>query len=128
MGRRSRELQQRRHLGAPTTEITAESLARRIRDGGYDNRLTDLADAINDRAQTLRDERNEQARRHLHVGCRVRILDNVKPLYLVGQVGEIHEIDHDHVIVCLDNPIGKFTDGHIQCTPTNLEPLSPQQP
>lgn len=57
----------------------------------------------------------------LSIGARVRLNGTVSPRYLQGQRGEVHEIDGNHVVVCLDAPLGRFTSGHVRCSPLSLE-------
>jgi hypothetical protein len=52
---------------------------------------------------------------------RVCIGDQVKPQYLRGETGTIHEIDGDVVVVYLDRAVGKFTSRHTSCSPEMLE-------
>jgi len=59
----------------------------------------------------------------LAVGDRVRVDGHVAPGYLQGRTETIHEIDHSTVTVCLDTPVGRFTDGHIACNPRVLHPI-----
>ncbi len=61
--------------------------------------------------------------RLVHHG-RVRIGNTAKPQYLRGLTGEVHEIHNDFVLVCFDEPVGRFTDGHISCPPQLLEPIA----
>jgi hypothetical protein len=49
--------------------------------------------------------------------------NQVTPQYLRGTTGEIHELADNLVTVCLDTPVGKFTSGHIRCSPEMLEPI-----
>ena len=97
-----------------------------ILDGILDDRLPGLIDAINQRLRTLDEAETAAARRRLRVEDRVRLDDRVTPQYLRGRLGTIHDIDDDYIVVCLDNPVGKFTSGHVRCNPRNLEPLGPE--
>jgi hypothetical protein len=105
----------------PVTDTPDNTLADRIRHGHLDRELPTLIEAINHRARTLGDLRTSSALARLSVGTRVRVNGPVRPRYLQGQSGEVHDIDVNHVVVCLDNPIGRFTSGHISCSPTILE-------
>jgi hypothetical protein len=58
----------------------------------------------------------------LHVGGRVTIGATAQPKYLRGQTGEVHEIDGDMAVVCLDTPVGRFTSGHVRCPVELLVP------
>lgn len=132
MGKSSR--QRRAGPNAPNTKPARTSavaedhdsaLAARIATGGLDAELPALIDAINDRLRTIDDQRTRDARGRLHLHDRVRLNDNVNPRYLIGQTGEIHEINDDYIVVHLDRPVGRFTNGHIRCAPTGLDPLHP---
>jgi hypothetical protein len=105
-------------------DISAETLAARIRDGHLDAELPALIEAINQRLLILEERRTRQALAQLSIGTRVRINDTVKPRYLQGQHGEVHDIDGEHIVVCLDTPTGRFTSGHIRCSPLALEPIN----
>jgi hypothetical protein len=104
--------------GSDTNENT---LIDRIRHGHLDHDLPALIEAINHRIRVLNDLRTSQALARLSVGTRVRVNGPVSPRYLQGQSGEIHEINTNRVLVCLDKPVGRFTDGHISCSPIILE-------
>jgi len=81
-----------------------------------------MIEAINDRMADLQRIKTERALAHLSVGARVIITSSAKPQYLRGQTGEVHDIDGDTVIVCLDKPLGKFRSGHVRCAPSLLMP------
>lgn len=109
---------------ATTTTPTLEQL---IVDGVFDQRLPALIDAINHRLRAIDDAESVAARQRLHVGDRVRHNDRVKPKYLEGHAGTIHEIHDDYIVVCLDHPIGRFTSGHVRSHPRTLEPITELQ-
>lgn len=87
---------------------SAEGLIARIRDGQLDGQLPVLIDAINQRARVLADLQLRQSLARISVGARVRLNTNVNPRYLQGKHGEVHDIDGEHVVVCLDVPVGRF--------------------
>ena len=72
-------------------------------------------------ARVLADLKLRQSLARTSVGARVRLNANVNPRYLQGQHGEVHDIDGEHVVVCLDVPVGRFTSGHIRCSPLSLD-------
>ncbi len=112
---------------APTTTATP-TLEQLIVDGVLDQRLPALIDAINHRLGIIDDAESSAVRQRLHVGGRVRLNDRVKPKYLEGQAGTVHEIHDDFIVVCLDQPVGRFTGGHVRSHPRPLEPITePQQ-
>jgi hypothetical protein len=66
-------------------------------------------------------KRRQAALARIALHDRVRIGDRVKPQYLRGETGTIHEIDGDVVVVYLDRAVGKFTSRHTSCSPEMLE-------
>lgn len=105
----------------PATGPTHDDLAGRVLSGELDTELPVLIEAINRRWKIIQDQRTATAMATLRVGDRVRIGHDVSPQYLHGRHGEVHQIDHDHVVVCLDTPVGRFKSGHVRCPPTALE-------
>lgn len=97
----------------------------RISSGALDAELPRLIDAINARVQTVTDQRTRQALAQLSVGARVRLNHTVSPRYLHGCCGEVHDIDGDHIVVCLDVPVGRFSSGHVRCSPLALDRIGP---
>ncbi len=100
---------------------SADRLIARIRDGQLDGQLPALIDVINQRARVLAGLKLRQSLARISVGARVRLNANVNPRYLQGQHGEVHDVDGEHVVVCLDVPVGRFTSGHIRCSPLSLD-------
>lgn len=88
-----------------------------------DDEIPRLIEAINYRNAELERERAETARARLHVGAHVVIGPTASPKYLRGQTGVVHEMRQESVTVCLDHPVGRFTDGHISCPPQLLRPV-----
>jgi hypothetical protein len=107
---------------AAHTDIDAVVAA--IIDGHFDHDLPAIVEAINDRRRLIDTDQTRQALQRLRTGARVRIDNHVKPQYLQGLTGTIHQIDGTAVTVCLDTPVGRFTDGHISCSPRVLHPLT----
>ena len=108
----------------PTTHTpSTSSIAEQIRSGALDDEIPNLIAAINSRNAELDRRRAEEARARLSVGDRVILGATASPKYLRGQTGEIHELLRDSVVVCLDHPIGRFTDRHITCPPQLLTPV-----
>jgi hypothetical protein len=105
----------KRHGGA--------SLAREIVAGALDDRLDELMAAIDTRLAELARLRSEHVLARLRPGTRVVIGAVAEPKYLRGQAGEVHEIDGDVVVVCLDAPVGRFTSGHVRCPAWLIEPV-----
>jgi hypothetical protein len=124
MAKRSRNQPHRpvpARAGSGDDNDSTERLIARIRDGHLDSQLPALIDVINQRARTLSNLQVRRSLAQLSVGTRVRLNSNVKPRYLQGQSGEVHELDGEQVVVCLDAPVGRFTSGHIRCSPLSLE-------
>ncbi len=110
-------------ISTPGRLVASPSVAEQVRQGLLDDLLPELIDAINARTAELARLRTERALERLSVGSRVVISGEAKPQYLRGQSGEVHEIDGDVVVVCLDTPVGRFTSGHVRCPPGLLVPL-----
>lgn len=96
-------------------------LAGRARSGELDDELPGLIEAITERMRVIEERRTAEVLATLAIGERVRLTDQVKPRYLAGATGEVHMIEADHVVVCLDTPVGRFKSGHIDCPPGILE-------
>ncbi|HWG72565.1 MAG TPA: hypothetical protein VG184_00775 [Acidimicrobiales bacterium] len=94
----------------------SEIIRSAISDGHLDDALPALVDAINDRRRRAQRDQTRRALQHLSVGTRVRLDEPVRPPYLQGCTGTIHQIDGSTVVVSLDTPVGRFTDGHISCS------------
>ena len=94
-----------------------------FRRGQLDVDMREIIDNINMRTETIARERTQSAMARLALHARVRFADRVTPQYLRAMTGEIHEISDDKVLVCLDTPVGRFTDGHVRCSPEMLEPI-----
>lgn len=109
----------------PGTGPAHDDLADRVLSGELDTELPVLIEAINRRWKIIHDQRTAAAMAKLRVGDRVRIGHDVSPQYLHGRHGEVHQIDHDQVVVCLDTPVGRFKSGHVRCPPTALERAEP---
>jgi len=101
----------------------AAPLLNAISSGQLDSALPPLIEAINARVATLARLRHQAAAERIVLHGRVRVSNSAKPQYLRGLVGEVHELDGDDVVVCLDEPVGRFTSGHIRCSPELLEPI-----
>lgn len=108
-----------------TTESSIASVLARIRCGALDAELPGLMDAIDARLQTVAALTSRRVLAVLSVGTRVRLNHTVSPRYLHGCCGEVHDIDGDHIVVCLDEPVGRFSSGHVRCSPLALELIGP---
>jgi hypothetical protein len=109
------------HPAPPPPDIDA--LVAAIHAGRLDEDLPALVDAITERRARTEIEQTRRALQALSVGTRVRLDQHVRPRYLQGATGTIHQIDRTTVIVSLDTPVGRFTDGHINCSPRVLQPI-----
>lgn len=81
-----------------------DALVAAIHDGRLDDDLPALVDAINDRHRLIDSDQTRRALQHLTVGTRVRLDEHVRPRYLQGCTGTIHQIDSITVVVSLDTP------------------------
>ena len=95
----------------------AGSILAAIENGQLDDQLSALGEAINDRNRRIAADQARCALQQLSVGSCVRLDDHVSPRHLQGHTGTIHQIDRSTVTVCLDTPVGRFTDAHISCSP-----------
>jgi hypothetical protein len=106
--------------GSPST-LMQHDIAGRVRSGELDDELPSLVEAITWRMRLIEERRAAEVLATLVVGEHVRISGQVKPRYLEGATGEVHIIEADHVVVCLNTPIGRFKNGHINCPPGILK-------
>ncbi|MGH9047645.1 MAG: hypothetical protein ACRDVW_10085 [Acidimicrobiales bacterium] len=105
------------------TPPPAETILAAIEAGQLDDQLPALGEAINDRNRRIAADRTRRALEQLAVGQRVRLDGHISPRYLQGRTGTIHRIDRSTVTVCLDTPVGRFTEGHISCSPRVVHPV-----
>ena len=111
-------------IGPRHTEAVEPAwLPEAILAGRLDAELPEIVTAVNARIAELERVRTERALARLSVGCKVVLTGEVKPKYLRGHTGEVHMIEDGHVVVRLDRPAGRFTEGHISCPPGALLPL-----
>jgi hypothetical protein len=94
-----------------------------IEFGVLDDHLARLGAAINNRYANLQRAEELIASSHLHVGDRMQLGHNLRPLYLHGRAVTVVEKDGDRWIVRLDEPVGRFADGDLRVSSTQLDPL-----
>jgi len=94
--------------------------------GELDAELPVLAAAITERQQLLAAAHSLITRASLRVGDRVRINHHARPLYLHGHTGTVAGFYGQSVIVCLDQPVGRFVTGELRCPPLALDRLGPE--
>lgn len=99
-----------------------ETLVGLIATGALDEHLPQLALALRQRQQQLATGHKIQALAHFTPGDRVRLTDQIRPLYLHGATGTVTGWAGQSIIVQLDTPTGRFTTGEIRCPPQGLEP------
>jgi hypothetical protein len=102
--------------------LDAKAIADAITTGELDDSLHPLGRAINERHAELAARRRAGVLARPQVGGRVTIGPTAQPKYLRGRSGEVHEIEGDMATVCLDAPVGRFTDGHLRCPAELLVP------
>lgn len=90
--------------------------------GALDEHLEEIADLVNNRIAALNAVAELVAASRLHVGDRVRLGHNLKPLYLHGKNATIIAKDGEKWIVRLDEPIGRFTNADIRLQAIQIEP------
>jgi hypothetical protein len=103
-------------------QVVVEAIAR----GELDDKLGVLGAVINERVRLLATARSMTTLASLRVGDRVRINHHAKPHYLHGQPGTVTGWAGQNVIIQLDQPVGRFTNGELRCPPLILEPLAPE--
>ncbi len=106
---------------APQHTLDTPGLIDRIAQGDLDPILPLIAPVIQQRLWLLHEANRLAALARFTVGDRVRINHTVKPAYLHGATGTVHQRVNDRMVVLLDQPVGRFRDGHIQCPPDALE-------
>jgi hypothetical protein len=102
--------------------LDVEPLFVALRMGALDDHLEQIATIVNDRLAAINAIEELIAASHLHVGDRVRIGHNLRPLYLHGRSATIVERDGEKWIVRLDEPVGRFTDADLRLYARQLEP------
>ena len=100
----------------------ATALLDALEAGLLDADLTAVIDAINERTSTIARNRTQAALAKLNLNDRVRIADQAKPQYIRSEMGTVHELNDDYVVVLLDRVVGKFTSRHLRCAPEMVEP------
>ena len=75
--------------------------------------------------ELLRAARDALLMATLRRGDRVWINHSARPLYLHGEPATVIGLADDTVVVRLDRPVGRFTNGNVRCPPGVLEPLRP---
>ncbi len=133
MGKRSRRPTSPKHraaLPAPRSNPQPAADPKRrlldaIADGELDHHLTALADAIDARRHLLHTVKAATALAALCIGDEVRINHSVTPKYLRGIHGRVIDLDDDSATICLHRPVGRFTSGHVRCTPLALAACIP---
>ena len=104
----------------------AADLIARITRGDLDTDLPHLALVIGHRLRLVEAATAAAALARFRVGDRVRINHTVKPAYLHNRCGMVAAITGQQVVVCLDEPVGRFTSGHVGCHPLALQRLGPE--
>jgi hypothetical protein len=130
MSRRSQQRRQPAALPAPVprhASVAGEPerlLLDQIAQGALDPHLTAIAQAIRARYELLQTVSSAKALAQLTVGDAVRINHHARPRYLQGLHGRVIELDHESATICLHQPVGRFTSGHVRCPPLALDKLA----
>lgn len=105
--------------------MTERSLLDTIAAGELDDHLTALAQAVEARRALLYTIRSAGALAALCPGDLVRFTHAISPRYLAGRHATVVDVDVDgsSATVRLDQPVGRFADGHVRCPPLALERL-----
>jgi hypothetical protein len=131
MSKRSQQRHRRQPaaLPAPAARHTnptgqpEQLLLDQIAQGVLDPHLTAIAQAIRARYELLQTVSSAKALAQLAVGDAVRINHHARPRYLQGLPGRIIELDEQSATICLHQPVGRFTSGHVRCPPLALDKL-----
>lgn len=102
--------------------VDIEPLLVAVLAGVLDDHLERIAKVLNARLDALRLGAELLADTRFHVGDRVRLGHNLRPLYLHGRSGTIESRRGDTWVVQLDEPVGRFTTGEVRVRSTQLEP------
>ncbi|MGH2708105.1 MAG: hypothetical protein ACRDJK_07395 [Actinomycetota bacterium] len=102
-----------------------EAIIDAIANGELDLHVEALAEVASRRVERLRAAREAVLMATLRTGDRVQINHSARPLYLHGQPATVIGLAQDTVVVRLDRPVGRFTNGEVRCPPGVLEPLWP---
>jgi hypothetical protein len=118
-------------MAVPATATTGghdvDALISAIADGELDPGLRLLRGAIAQRLDTLTTRRTTSALLALSPGDRLEINPTALPMYLHGMRGTVAGIADQHVIVSLDDPVGRFRSGELRCHPLSLHRLAAGQ-
>ena len=107
------------HPSLPPNAI--ETLVTMITTGTLDPDLPLLYDTIGERLHAIEAARLANALARLNVGDLVRIAHDVRPLYLHGLTATVIRRGVDTVTIQLDQPVGKFVNGRVRCSPLAVE-------
>jgi hypothetical protein len=108
---------------APVRDI--EAIIDTIANGELDLHVEALAEVVSRRLELLRAARDALLMATLRRGDRVQINHSACPLYLHGELATVIGSADDTVVVRLDRPVGRFTNGEVRCPPGVLEPIGP---
>ena len=94
-----------------------------IATGSLDEHLFVIQAAIGERHRHRQRAQSNHAAAQIDIGDRVKLNHDIRPLYLHGATGTVTGWVGQRVVVQLDEPTGRFTNGQIRCPPLGLEPL-----
>lgn len=98
-----------------------EALVGFIATGSLDEHLGTISRAVLERRRHLARRASIQAMGRVDVGDRVRITDEVRPMYLRGATGTVTGWTGKNVVVLLDLPAGRGDLSQVRCPPLCLE-------
>ena len=108
---------------APVVDV--EAIIDAIRNGELDLHVEALAEVASRRVELLRAARDAVLMATIRTGDRVQINHSARPHYLHGELATVIGLAHDTVVVRLDRPVGRFTNGRVRCPPGVLQPIGP---
>lgn len=98
-----------------------ETLVALVTAGDLDADLALLYNTIGDRLHAIQAARLANAMARLSIGDRVRIGHDVSPGYIHGLPATVVQRGADVITIQLDQPVGKFANGRIRCSPLAVQ-------
>jgi len=108
---------------AGSSEPDIEPLLVALHLGVLDDHLAQIAQVVNTRLRAIDAVEELMASSRLHVGDKVRLGHNLRPQYLHGRNVTVVARDGEKWIVRLDESVGRFADGNLRVSATQIEPV-----
>ncbi len=94
--------------------------------GAFDDHLEQIASVVKLRRDMIAGVTELIARGRFAEGDRVRFVEAARPRYLGGHTATVTKKEMEHLVVQLDEPMGRYTDGMVKTRATQLEALTPE--